>query len=378
MTHRRTIATALALMLTLSPGLGAAESAKAKPVAGGWQAGVARAVITPEKYMWMSGYGGRSKPADGKVHDLWAKAVAMKDPTGKTAVFVSTDLITVPIKMVNAVMAEITRQHGLGRSEVMFTCSHTHCGPALDEMLSHMLDMKEPDWKQVRSYQKTLDAKLVELGVLPADAQEDIVRAEYESYTRNALLQLRRVREGTQIEQDHMRNRQMIVHWLMANTDAIERRMRGGKTFYVMVDWRTFRAGVAALLGEVQRIKSEGDYDAARTLFETYGIHFDPALRDELVVGAATDRDILPERILGNHHARSVHARLSVEVLERERDVDHVVTPPRIVRPEGLLAEDIQEGEHLVGGDLVGRAVGQGGLDLVIAAQSPEAQDREQ
>ena len=127
------------------------------------------------------------------------------------------------------------------------------------------------------------DAKLVELGVLPADAQEEIVRAEYEAYTRNALLQLRRVREGTQIAEDHMRNRQMIVHWLMANTDAIERRSRDGKTFYVMVDWRAFRAGVATLLGEVQRIKSEGDYDAARTLFETYGIHFDPALRDEVV-----------------------------------------------------------------------------------------------
>ena len=127
------------------------------------------------------------------------------------------------------------------------------------------------------------DAKLVELGVLPADAQEDIVRAEYESYTRNALLQLRRVREGTQIEEDHMRNRQMIVHWLMANTDAVETRSRDGKTFYVMVDWRAFRVGVATLLAEVQRIKSEGDYAAARTLFETYGIHFDPALRDEVV-----------------------------------------------------------------------------------------------
>jgi dipeptidyl-peptidase-3 len=127
------------------------------------------------------------------------------------------------------------------------------------------------------------DAKLVELGVLPADEQENIVRAEYEGYTRNALLQLRRVREGTQIEQDHMRNRQMIVHWLMANTAAIEKRMRDGKTFYVMVDWRVFREGVATLLTEVQRIKSEGDYDAARTLFDTYGIHFDSALRDEIV-----------------------------------------------------------------------------------------------
>ena len=152
MTRHLTIAAALAVLLSLSTGLEAAAPTKTKPSAAGWQAGVARVVITPEKYMWMSGYGGRSKPADGKVHDLWAKAVAIKDPTGKTAVFVSTDLITVPIKMVEAVMTEITRQHGLGRSEVMFTCSHTHCGPALDGMLSYMLDMKYDDWKQVRSY----------------------------------------------------------------------------------------------------------------------------------------------------------------------------------------------------------------------------------
>ena len=127
------------------------------------------------------------------------------------------------------------------------------------------------------------DPKLVEIGVIPAEAHDDVVLAQYEAYTRNALLQLRRIREGTQIEQDHMRNRQMIVHWLMANTEAIERRMRDGKTYYVMVDAAAFRAGVATLLAEVQRIKSEGDYEAARTLFETHGIHFDPALRDEVV-----------------------------------------------------------------------------------------------
>ena len=58
---------------------------------------------------------------------------------------------------------------------------------------------------------------------------------------------------------------------------------RDGKTFFVMTDWRAFREGVATLLAEVQRIKSEGDYEAARTLFESYGIHFDGALRDEVV-----------------------------------------------------------------------------------------------
>ena len=189
--------------------------------------------------------------------------------------------------------AERSRQWGSLGSE-MTTNMHEVIGHASGKLAERLGGSAQPDLKEQYSALEEAradlvglyflpDAKLVELGVLPADAQEDIVRAEYESYTRNALLQLRRVREGTQIEEDHMRNRQMIVHWLMANTDAVETRTRDGKTFYVMVNWRAFRAGVATLLGEVQRIKSEGDYAAARTLFETYGIHFDPALRDEVV-----------------------------------------------------------------------------------------------
>jgi dipeptidyl-peptidase-3 len=132
------------------------------------------------------------------------------------------------------------------------------------------------------------DPKLVELGIIPAADQDAIVRAEYESYTRNALVQLRRVREGTQIEEDHMRNRQMIIRWLMANTKAIEERTRDGKSYLVMVDPQAFREGCGKLLAEVQRIKSEGDYAGARKLFESYGIHFDAALRDQIVTRVET------------------------------------------------------------------------------------------
>ncbi len=80
------------------------------------------------------------------------------------------------------------------------------------------------------------DPKLVELGLVSAEDHAEIVRADFEGYARNALVQLRRVREGTQLEEDHMRNRQMIVHWLMANTGAIEIRRRDEKTYYVMTD----------------------------------------------------------------------------------------------------------------------------------------------
>ena len=127
------------------------------------------------------------------------------------------------------------------------------------------------------------DPKLVEIGVIDAEHHADVILAEYEAYARNAILQLRRVREGTQLEQDHMRNRQMVVHWLIDNTAAVEVRRRDGKTYNVVTDAQAFRDGVARLLAEVQRIKSEGDYDAAKSLFETYGIHFDPLLRDEVL-----------------------------------------------------------------------------------------------
>jgi dipeptidyl-peptidase III len=127
------------------------------------------------------------------------------------------------------------------------------------------------------------DPYLAALGILAAEDQATIVRAEYEAYARNALVQLRRVRVGTQLEEDHMRNRQAIVNWLLAHTAAIEVRQRDGKTYYVVVDVIEFRDGVARLLAEVQRIKSEGDYAAAKALFETYGVHFDADLRDEIV-----------------------------------------------------------------------------------------------
>ena len=136
------------------------------------------------------------------------------------------------------------------------------------------------------------EPKLVELGLVSQRDHDEIVRAEYESYARNALVQLRRVRQGTQIEEDHMRNRQMIVRWLMANTKAVESRRRDGKTYYAMVDPGQFREGVGRLLAEVQRIKAEGDYPAARQLFETYGVHFEAELRDEVV--ARVDKLQLP------------------------------------------------------------------------------------
>ena len=92
------------------------------------------------------------------------------------------------------------------------------------------------------------DPYLAHIGLVSADEQQAIVQTEYEAYARNALVQLRRVREGAQLEEDHMRNRQAIVHWLLANTRAIDVRRRDEKTYFVVTDTDAFRRGVGRLL----------------------------------------------------------------------------------------------------------------------------------
>ena len=94
-----------------------------------------------------------------------------------------------------------------------------------------------------------------------------------------------------------MRNRQAIVHWLLANTDALSVRVRDGKTYHVLESVERFRAGVGEMLREVQRIKSEGDYAAARMLFETYGVHFDPELRNEIVAARRAAQPAVVHRL---------------------------------------------------------------------------------
>jgi dipeptidyl-peptidase-3 len=170
------------------------------------------------------------------------------------------------------------------------------------------------------------DPQMVALGLCEADDHHDIVLAEYEGYARNALVQLRRVREGTTLEEDHMRNRQAIVHWLLAHTTAIERRTRAGKTYYVMVDAAAFRDGCGRMLAEVQRIKAQADYAAAAALFEAHGTHFDPALRDEVL--ARTDALDLP-----------AYTGFVQPELEPVRDAAGAIVDVRIAYPCDLTAQ---------------------------------------
>ncbi len=125
------------------------------------------------------------------------------------------------------------------------------------------------------------DAKLLELGLTP-DAEA--YRAQYYSYMMNGLMtQLIRITPGNQIEEAHMRNRALIAHWCYEHGDAVRLVVRDGKTFVQITDYPQLRTLIATLLAEVQRIKSEGDYEAARSLVERYAVCVDPVLHQEVL-----------------------------------------------------------------------------------------------
>ena len=125
------------------------------------------------------------------------------------------------------------------------------------------------------------DRKMVELGLVP---DETAYQAQYYTYMMNGLLtQLVRIERGHQIEEAHMRNRALIAHWCLEHGDAMRLVKLDGKTYLEITDYPQLRQLIAELLAEIQRIKSEGDFEAARQLVEQYAIKIDPALHDEIL-----------------------------------------------------------------------------------------------
>lgn len=125
------------------------------------------------------------------------------------------------------------------------------------------------------------DPKLVELGLVP---DGEAYKSQYYSYMMNGLMtQLIRITPGNQIEEAHMRNRALIARWCMAQGDVVRLVKHDGKTFVEISDYKALRQLIATLLAEVQRIKSEGDFAAARQLVEQYAVKVDPVLHEEVL-----------------------------------------------------------------------------------------------
>lgn len=123
-----------------------------------WQAGAGRANITPDKFMWMAGYGGRTTPADGKATDLWAKALVLDDGDGQRGVVVTLDLVGIDRETTQIVCARLKEKFGLERNQIAICTSHTHSGPAVGKNLGplHYWNVDDEQKKLIDEYAKRL------------------------------------------------------------------------------------------------------------------------------------------------------------------------------------------------------------------------------
>ena len=140
----------------------------AGPVPTAWRAGAARTKITPDRMIWMSGYGNRNQPAQSKLTDLWAKALALQDPSGHQALVITLDLVGIDRDLSGIICKQIGDKLGLQRDQIALCCSHTHTGPALPNNLRALHYMQVD-----KTQQQLLDAyatKLVQRVVSTAQA----------------------------------------------------------------------------------------------------------------------------------------------------------------------------------------------------------------
>ncbi len=145
----------LAIGCALATGLAHAAEAE-------WKAGLAKAVITPDAAVWLAGYGSKRAP-DGKLHDLWMKALALEDAEGNRVVLVTSDFQGVPKGMSDPVFEQLERKFALQRRQVMITFSHNHCGPRLGDDLVDYYPVEEEQVELVKQYTAQMQSRLVEM-----------------------------------------------------------------------------------------------------------------------------------------------------------------------------------------------------------------------
>jgi len=128
--------------------------------AANWKAGIAKAIITPEKPVWLAGYGSKRAP-DGKLHELWMKALALEDDQGRRVVLITSDFEGVPKSMSDPVFEQLRKQFQLERQDVMFTFSHNHCGPRLGDDLVDYYPVDAEQVELVNEYTGLMVTKCV-------------------------------------------------------------------------------------------------------------------------------------------------------------------------------------------------------------------------
>jgi neutral ceramidase len=127
-----------------------------------WKAGTAKAKITPEKPMYLAGYGSRDAAAEGTLHDIWVKVLTLRSPDGHRAAVITSDVCGFSKRSYETICAELKNRCGLDRAQIMLTCSHTHTGPALDECLQDYGNWDATQRARIEQYTRALEKTIVD------------------------------------------------------------------------------------------------------------------------------------------------------------------------------------------------------------------------
>jgi hypothetical protein len=170
----------------------------------GWKAGVAKAIITPKESVWQAGYASRTHASEGKLHDLWAKALALEDENGKKCVLVTTDMLGFPKAMSDRIRIQLNQQFGLTKAQIILNSSHTHSGPVLDDALHDIYPLDANEEAKIARYSRQLEAQII---ALVGQAIKDLEPVEL--FAQNGVTRFqvnrRNNKEGTLREQTELK-----------------------------------------------------------------------------------------------------------------------------------------------------------------------------
>ncbi len=243
-----------------------------------WKAGTARVKITPEESMWMAGYAFRDHPSEGKLTDLWAKALVLEDAAGKRAVMISTDLVAIRKVISEPLRDRLEKQFGLTRAQVLINASHTHSGPET-QSAPHIFSLDKKELLKIDKYAKKLEDQLVNL---VGEALKNLQAAKI--YTENGVSRFqvnrRNNNENTLVQQTELKGPNDFAVPVIKVVNAQGRIMAIAfgyachNTVLNTYDWSGDYAGFA-------QMKLEKQYPGATALF---------------FQGAGADQNPLPRR----------------------------------------------------------------------------------
>jgi hypothetical protein len=139
-----------------------------------WQAGTARVAITPKQPMWMAGYAARTRPSEGAVHELWAKALALQDPAGRRALLIALDICGIDRELSGRIVYRIQTTYRVGRDCIVIACSHTHCGPVVGTNLLTMYRIDDAERERIAEYARTLEDDIVKAAGEALEKLQDV------------------------------------------------------------------------------------------------------------------------------------------------------------------------------------------------------------